>query len=430
MLNKLFAFFETGAVYMAPVVEADVAASELEKVLPKIRTLFERDDRFYATLRKRPADQVSSRQMRIPLEIRPGGVFQYFNPDGGDLGRGGGPLLDKAVVTCVFMSENIEYTKLVQWATDSDRKAIVSGVRRLTASALDEIRRQIDSQLMQPGNGVVGTITSVTVSGGSHILSLASDGFGARLVRPGQPIQIFDATLATDRGSTTITAWDVEGKTITVTPSVAGTIATDLLVTEGLSSPNSLPALYGVPYHHSNAATGTWLGFSRANYPEIRANRTNGGGSSLTLPLPRLALNKIGNRLGIGENFNPVAWMHPAQKAAYEEIGQLVTSITMKDGQGLDMYFDKMQLAGAPVRTSYNWDKTRIDFIVEEIWGRAEILPLGFYTSDGRRIFEIRGASGGVAAAEIFYMVVGMQTYVTNPAAASYIDNLAVPTGY
>lgn len=429
-ISKFLKFVEHGGVYCAPVVEADVAALELERVLPKIRTLFERDDKFYATLRKRPADQVSNRQMRIPLELRPGGVFQYFNPDGGDLGRGGGPLLDKAVVTCVFMSENIEYTKLAQWATDSDRKAIVSGVRRLTATALDEIRRQIDSQLMQPGNGVVGTITTVTPSGGSDILSLATDGFGARLVRTGQPIQIFNAALTVDRGSTTITAWDVEGKTITVTPAVAGTIATDLLVTEGLSSPNSLPALYGVPYHHSNASTGTWLGFSRANYPEVRANRVNAGGSSLTLPLPRLALNKIGNRLGIDQNYKPVAWMHPAQKQAYEEIGQLVTSITMKGDQALDMYFDKMQIAGAPVRDNYNWDKTRIDFVVEEIWGRAEILPLGFYTSDGRRIFEIRGASGGVAAAEIFYMVVGMQTYVTNPAAASYIDNLAVPAGY
>ena len=56
-----------------------------------------------------------------------------------------------------------------------------------------------------------------------------------------------------------------------------------------------------------------------------------------------------------------------------------------------------MQLAGAPVTPSYNWDKTRIDFVVDEVWGRGEILPIGFYTTDGRKIFEIRGPSGGVA---------------------------------
>ena len=171
---------------------------------------------------------------------------------------------------------------------------------------------------------------------------------------------------------------------------------------------------------------------ARSYYPEIRANRVNAGGAAMTLPLPRLAMNKIGNRVGIDNDFNPTAWLHPAQMAAYEEIGQLVSTIQKTTKyEGLNLYFgNNMQLAGAGVKPSFSWDKTRIDFIVDEVWGRAEILPIGFYTTDGRKIFEIRGPSGGVAAADIFYMVVGMQTFVSNPAACSYIDNLAVPVGY
>lgn len=413
------------------VVEAQVAALELERVIPKIRTLFERDDKFFANIKKRDVEKISNRQMRVPLELRPGGSFQYFNPDGGDLGRGGGPTFDKAVLTCVFASENIEYTKLTQWATDDDRKAITNGVRRLTATALDELRRQLDAQMMQAGDGVIGTVTSDTPAGGSNVIVMTTDGFGARLMRYGQTVQVFDATLATNRGSGVITFWDVENKTINITPQIAGVIATDKIVTNGISTPTSLPALYGVPYHHSNASTGTWLGFSRATTPEIRANRVNAASAALTLPLPRLAINKIGNRVGIDNDFSPVAWMHPAQKAAYEEIGQLVSTIFKKASEeSLNMYFDGMQMAGAPVKCSFNWDKTRIDFVTDSVWGRGEILPLGFYTTDGRNIFEIRGASGGVATAEIFYMVVGMQTFVNNPAACAYIDALAVPSGY
>lgn len=413
------------------VVEANVVALELEKVLPKIRVLFERDDKFFATIQKRDVERVSNRQMRIPLEIRPGGKFQYFNPDGGDLGRGGGPQWDKATVTCVFVSENIEYTKLTQWATNDDRKAVANAVRRLTASALDELRRQLDAQMMQSGNGVLGTITTVVVAGGVDTYTLTTDGFGARLMRYDQVVQVYDSTLATLRGKGTITRWDVENKTIDVTPAVAGSVAGDLLVVDGISSPASLPALFGVPYHHSNASTGTWLGFSRSATPEIRSNRVNGNSAALTLPLPRLAINKIGNRVGIDNNFKLKAWLHPAQMQAYEEIGQLV-SVINKDAkeQKLNMYFDGMQLAGAPATPSYNWNPRRIDFVAEDVWGRAEILPIGFYTTDGRKIFEIRGASGGVATADIFYMVCGMQTFVTNPAATSYIDELAVPTGY
>lgn len=414
------------------VVESQVAALELEKVLPKIRVLFERDDKFFSNIKKRDVEKISNRQMRVPLELRPGGSFQYFNADGGDLGRGGGPTFDKAVLNSVFVSENIEYTKLTQWATDDESKSITNGVRRLTATALDELRRQLDSQMMQAGNGVIGTVTSDTPAGGSNVIVLTTDGFGARLMRYGQTIQIFDTTLATLKGSGVITQWDVENKTISVTPQIAGVIATDLIVTNGISSPTSLPALYGVPYHHSNASTGTWLGFSRSATPEIRSNRVNGGSAALSLPFPRLAINKIGNRVGIDNSFKPSAWTHPCQKQAYEEIGQLVSIINKQaKEESLNMYFgDGMQIAGAPIKDSFNWDKTRIDFVVDEVWGRAEILPIGFYTTDGRKIFEIRGPSGGVMTAEIFYMVCGMQTFVNNPAATAYIDALAVPTGY
>lgn len=416
------------------VAEAQVQALELERVLPKITTLFERDDRFYATIKKRNVEKISNRQMRIPLEIRPGGSFQYINPDGGDLGRGGGPTFDKAVLNSVFMSENIEYTKLVQWATDSDRKAVTNGVRRLIATALDELRRQLDAQLMQDGSGQIGTIGTVSTSGGVDTYVLDTDGFGVRLMRYGQTIQVFDATLATRRGAGVITQWDVQNKTVQVTPAIAGAIATDVIVTNGLSAPSSLPALYGVPYHHSNSSVGTWLGFSRSSNPEIRSNRVNGGGSALALPLPRLAINAIGNRVGIDNNFNPNAWTHPAQAQAYEEIGQLIQTIykpasEYKEGN-LDLYFDKMTLAGAQMKKSYNWNPSRIDFVTEELWGRGEILPIGFYTTDGRKIFEIRGPSGGVATAEIFYMVVGFQTFVMNPAGTAYIDNLQIPPGY
>jgi hypothetical protein len=418
---------------MPPVVEADVVATELENVIPKIRVLFEREDKFYANVKKRDVEKISNRQMRIPLEIRPGGSFQYFNPDGGDLGRGGGPKFDKAVLTAVFFSENIEYTKLTQWSTDDPRKAIVNAVRRLTATAIDEMRRQIDAQLMQGGDGVIGTISAVSTASGVDTYTLGTDGFGARLMRAGQVVQVYDTTLATLRGKGTITAWNVEDKTIDVTPAVAGAVATDKLVTDGIADPSTTgEALFGVPYHHSNASTGTWLGFSRSSTPEIRSSRVNGNNNALALPLPRLAINKIGNRVGIDNTFSPNAWMHPAQKQSYEEIGQLVIQIhkQAKD-EALNMYFgDNMQMAGAPVKSSYNWDKTRIDFVVDQVWGRGEILPIGFYTTDGRRIFEIRGASGGVAAAEIFYMVNGMQTFVSNPAATAYIDTLQVPAGY
>jgi hypothetical protein len=99
--------------------------------------------------------------------------------------------------------------------------------------------------------------------------------------------------------------------------------------------------------------------------------------------------------------------------------------------ESLNLYFgDGMQMAGAPVKTSYSWDKTRIDFVLNEVWGRAEMHPAGFYTVDGRKIFELRGASGGVKTSQIFYITASFNLFVNNPAACSYISGLTVPTGY
>ena len=413
------------------VTETQVAALELEKVLSKIQTAFEFDDMFYANIEKRNVEKISNRLMRIPIELRPGGNFGYFNPDGGDLGRGGGPTWDKAVINCVYMKEGIEYTKLTEWSTDSSSKAVANAVRKLTTGALMEIRRQIDSQMMQDGSGSIGTVVSDTPAGGESVIVLTG-AFGARLMRYGQEVQVYSSTLATLRGSGTITKWDVPNKTININPTIASVVADDIIVTQGISNPTSFPALLGVPYHHSNAATGTWLGFSRANTPEIRSTRINAASAALTLPLPRLAVNLIGNRVGIDNDFTPVAWMHPAQQQSYEEIGQL-TSVIQKQpkSEALNMYFGgRMEMAGCEVKTSNNWNTTRIDFVNNDVWGRAEILPIGFYKSDGRKIFELRGASGGVATSDIFYMVVGMNTFVSNPAATAYIDALAVPAGY
>jgi hypothetical protein len=413
------------------LTETQVAALELEKVRTKVSVAYDYDDKFFAHIKKRNVEKISNRQMRVPMNIRTGGKFGYFNPDGGDLGRGGGPTYDKAVLNSVFVKEAIEYTKLAQWATDDSRKAVVNGIRELTANALDELRRQMDNQMMTNGSGTIGTVTTDTPAGGENVIVLTTDGFGARLMRYGQTIQVFDSTLATNRGSGTITFYDIANNTVKVSPQIAGVIAGDLIVVDGIAAPASLPGIYGVPYHHSNAATGTWLGYSRVTTPEIRSNRVNASSNPLALPFPRRAINAIGNRVGIDNNFSPDAWMHPCQMQAYEEIGQLVSIIQKQaKDEKLNMYFGDMQMAGANVKASFSWDKTRIDFVVDSVWGRGEILPIGFYKTDGRSIFEIRGASGGIATADIFYMVVGTQFFVDNPAATAYIDALAVPSGY
>ncbi len=409
--------------------ETMVVATELERVLPKVPTLFDRDDVFYANVEKRPVEVISARDMRIPLEQRPGGYFGYFDAENGDLGVGDAPTYEKGVISTVNMKHAIQWTTKSQWATDDKRKAVLQNLRELLAKSMKEFRRQVDSQCMTAGTGVLATVTSET----SGTYTCTTDGYGVRLLRYGQRVSVYNAARTTNRtasGPVKITALDLQNKTFT-TSAVTGVTAGDVILPEGLTGSTPV-GLYGVPYHVSGSTSGSWLGLTRSSTPEVVASRVNAGSSSLALPHGRLAINKIGDRVGMDNGFKPVAWMHPCQQQAYEELGQLVSIIQKAPRQeGLDLYFnDNMQIAGAPIKKSYSWDKTRIDFIINDLWGRAEMHPAGFYEVDGRRIFEMRGPSGGVATSQVFYIVVSFNLFVKNPAACSYIDGLTVPTGY
>ena len=411
-----------------------VVATELEKVDDRgaIPVLFEREDTFYSFIEKRPVTVVSERDMRIPLELRPGGKFGHFDADGGDLGRGEGPVFDKAIINTVNLRHAVEWTKKAEWATDDKRKAVVNTLRHLLATSMAEFRRNVDSLSMQGGDGVLGTAGVVTSAAGTTTVTLNVDGFGARLLRYGQPVNIYNSTLTTNRTAAaerSITYHSGPDKQIKIND-VAGFVPGDKIVVSGVISTPPV-SLLGIPYHHNSASTGLWLGFDRAAVPEIRANSVNAAGG-LALPHARLLMNKVGDRVGAGKK-KVTAWMHPAQLAAYEELGQLVSVInrTGKGGESLDMYFgENMTIAGVPIKTHFSWDKTRIDFIANDAWGRAEMHAPGFYNVDGRRIFEIRGASGGVATSQVFYITASFNYFLRNPAEVGYIYGLTVPAGY
>lgn len=417
---------------MAAQAETDVVGIELEKVHKTVAQLFEREGPFIAAIKKKQVEIMSYRQMRIGLKLRPGGKFGFFNPELGDMGRGSGSRYDKAVLSPLSTKYAVEYTTLTEWATDSDKKAVINAVQEDFADAMEEYMRYLDSMAVGAGDGVVGTVETAT----SQTDLTLDNTWGVKLLRYGQSIHIYNSTLTTLRttsGSREINLHDLANRRITIDAAAAGTVvAGDKIVVDGLTATPPV-GIKGVKYHHSNASTGSWLGFDRSLTPEIRANRVNGGAVALNLAGPRLAVDLAMDRVGKSKKPKMKAWTHPAQEAAYEALGFLVTQIgATGEGKGLDLYFGgTKQLAGCVMETSYNWDRKRIDFVNLDYWGRGELHPAGIYKNKkGGHEFELRGGSGGVAAGWIYYIVSAFDLFVTNPAGCSYEDNLAVPDGY
>lgn len=409
----------------------DVVATQLERVNPRLERAYDIDDTYFSQAEKRPVQVISSRDMRVPLKIRPGGRFGYYNPASGDLGLGSSTKYEKGVITAVHFKHAIQWDLESEITTDDKRKAVINSVQENLTDAMDEFRRQSDAQCMTAGTGVLATVTSVSSSGGVDTVTCTTDGYGSKLLRYGQRVSIYDSARTTNRtlgGPVEISEVDYENKTFKI-PTVSGLTGTDVVLPEGLTGSTPV-GLFGHPYHASNASTGTWLGLNRATFPEIRASRVNANSSGLAWHMARLAVNKIADKVG-KKNIKPTAWMHPAQQQAYENLGQLV-SIIQKQARDekMNLYFDGFQIAGCPVETSYLWDRKRIDFVLMDLIGRAELKGIRWHTVGGRKIFELRGSTGGVAASSISYLLADWNLFHQNPGAGSYIDGLTVPDGY
>jgi hypothetical protein len=325
----------------------------------------------------------------------------------------------------------VQITKLVEYATNAREKAIENAAKREVANGMKQFRAFLDKLMQTAGNGVLGSIASL--SGNVFTMNVPS---GAALVYVGQTVQIYDQTLTTNRGSCNVVAADpITAQTITVDAAPAGTIATDLIVHDGLSGAQPV-SLFGIKYHQNNATTGTWLNLNRATYPvQLATPHVNGGNAALTPSYVRLAINKVRKSLGINQVGRLIAYTSVEQEHAWENLGISISQI-IKEGGGssgdnLDLLFTgRKTMSGVPIKSSINADQTRVDFLDLSHWGRAVMKDIDFFEIGGQTVFPIYGASGGISAAYIFYFDTGFQVWDDSPRSGAYIDSLARPSGY
>ena len=418
---------------------AQTIALQLEKVRDKVPLLYERDDVLLTMIQQRgDIEKVSSRNMRLPLQLIPGGKAGSYSADGGDLGRGSGTTYDVAQVSPIFFRFAVEITKLVEYASNAREKAIENAAKREVANGMKQFRSFLDKVIQTAGNGVLGTISAIN----SNTFTMAVPS-GAALVYVGQTIQIYDPTLTTNRNVaasvvSSVTAADPISptQTITVDNVPTGTSVNDVIVHDGLTGANPV-SLFGVKYHQNNATTGTWLNLNRATYAQqLQTPRVNAGNSALVPGYVRLAINKVRKALGTSQLGKLIAYTSVEQEHAWENLGITISQVIKEGGSGgrasdLDLLFSgRKTMSGVPIKSSVNADQTRVDFLDLSHWGRAVMKDIDYFEVGGQTVFPIYGASGGIAASFIFYFDTGFQVWNDSPRSGSYIDSLARPSGY
>ena len=409
---------------------ADVAAVQIEAITPLLTGFFDEEDSLFSKFEKVQSQPQSGRAIRIPIELRPGGKLRSVSLDNGTLGTGSGPVYDYASMTPVDSVFALSWSLKSKFTTDSDSKAVVDTVQRTIASGIKEAKLHVDKHLQTTGTGILATVTA---KGSAPTYGVAGNGFGARLMRYGDPISVYDATQSAYRGEVYVAGIDYPNETVTLSSTLSAAIdTTDKLCVGGLTA--TPPAyIYGLPYHHNASTSGTWLGWTRANYPEIITPTVAAGSTNLTISMVhKLMALMEGELADVFETGNWSWYMHPKQ---HFQLLQLMTQISeihlpMGSGNGeVDLAFNRKRqrmLAAVPVMTSINADQRRIDLIDLQNWMRGTYKDLSFLKLGGSTVLPVPNSTS-YDATEISYLAWSQQFACKNPRRGGYISGLTVP---
>jgi hypothetical protein len=417
---------------MAQGQNAQTLAYQYEKVVPRISLLFQRDHTLFDKIDKRDnLEVISSRAMRIPLDILAGGKLRQVNPDGGDFGRGSAITADFAQLTSVYFAFATEFSKLMEVATDEKEKAVEPAAKRNLEAAVDQFRAGIEALLNSDGSGTLDTVVSVT---SPNVITVNN----ANQFFDNQDIQVFSALGTASLGTVTIQSVDANAKTLTLTGAYpVGTTTGYLLVVDGAPGVAS-SSLLGVEYHQVNSTTGTWLQLQRSSYPgKLSTPTVNFASAALTPQKVRLMLSLVRRALGIDTpNVDRLMWqMNLDMEAAWENVGLIVTQVIQNQLGGTESE-DMLKksapktMSDRPILCSIHAVPGRIDGLCLDHWGRGETQPIGPLEFGGQILFPVYGNSGGLSAATITYLWTGFNVFTDNPRAGCYGSNIAIPAGY
>lgn len=330
----------------------------------------------------------------------------------------------------------IGWTKLAELVGKPDL-AVVNIVSTQMARSMERLKQVRDMMLCAgDGTGFLGNVTVVDLV--NNILTFNNNDFGARLIKPQQPIDIYNGL--TLRGACIVSSvksslGGVQQAFVDTVP--AGTIAGDVARVNNLIS-GSPTFTDGIPYWLSNAQTGFTAGLDRS-LPQndfIIANGVNAQNSSVTPALLRLPMDQV--RASLGNQNNKYKkfkiQMTVGQRAAYENLAGQQTAIMSTSGKfnAFDLLFDgDASVAGNVILENIHAHSQRIDYLNLERWGKLKWgNPPFWFDSEGRKVFQQVGTNGMITSGAASFLVDTVQYYTDNPKAQSTLFNVRQPVGY
>lgn len=404
-------------------------ASQHEFLRPELELLYMASSRFWSRIKSRTdIKPVSNRPARIPFEALSGGKFRVMNPDGGDMGQGSGPTETFGSLSCVYFLQASQYTALAEWSTDSDEKAIKNYVSLTQQRAAETFAAYMDATVQGDGSNTLDTVVSTTTNG------LVVN--NANLFQDNQDVDIYSA-LGTFVAAVTVESVDIANNTIWLTGAVPGGVTTGYLLLVSSSAGVANSGLFGLRYYQVSGNAGNYMNVQRSAFPGKYSTPSIAVNGALTPATVRALEAQIELAMSIdrADEAELVAHCNVDVRAAWENNAILVQQVIMnqvKGDESVDMLKAKAptEIAGREMLVNERAKPGYLDFLALKHWFRIEGHPLDYYEVGGQTIFPAYGASGGLAASMIFYLVTGVQVGNGQPRLGAFASGITIPKFY
>lgn len=408
--------------------DAAAIAAQIEAIRPKLETIVLFSSVLWGRIDARTdLTPVSSRPTRVPIQAISGGQFRTMNPDGGDNGRGSGPQETPGYLACSYYLQASEYTAQAEWATDGSAKSIQNYVTLTHEQAAETFGGYKDVLAQGDGSNTIDTI--VTVVAGGFVVN------NANFFQSNQLVDIWTAVGGAFVATVQIQIEDINSNTIWLTgPVPAGVTAGMPLLVSG-SSGQANTGIFGLKYYNVGLNVGNFMGIQRASYPgRFIAQNVNLGGGSLTPAAVRAVQAAVVLAMGqkVAAATDPVAHCNVDMQVAWENCALPVQSIIFNEQKG-DESMDMLKknpsssMAGRPMLINPRGTPGRVDLVDLKEWWRIETKPTDYYDVGGQTVFPVIANSGGLASANLFYLVSGDNIGVNSVRNSAFLSNVAIP---
>lgn len=408
-----------------------------ERVRSKISLLYPRESVFADLIDRIENDLVSSRAMRLPVQMFAGSQHAQTTFAGSDLGVG------TATNYQVFQTTPIGFVQATSWSldsqftTESGEQAVDSFVKRELKNALAEFACYQDVISQGDSSGTIDTVLATSSSPNIIFVNNPSK------FRDNGTYQVFSALGGTNRGTVNILSVDALAGALYVSAlgsvTFGNIVPGDLLLINGAPGTSTNTSINGLAYIQADPGnTGTYAGLSRVSFPgKLRTPHVAANGFALTAEMGRTAIQKMRLRNGAESEKDFKWYMGLDQEQNVEAISLQTQSVILNQVTGSNsvdpIKFDAPKsFVGREIKVSATATPARIDGLQLNHWVKSSVLPGGgdpqVLAWSGVSEWPMYGASGGLAAATLTYLINFWQMISDNPAAGVFIDGLPVPS--